>query len=87
MLPPSQAHRAIVDSLRSWCGKKSMSTSGVLVLTIHKNRSTQFCSLVVNFATDSIAANYPAELLTSYDEGTAGNGAFNLCYKVSAYTS
>ena len=70
---------AIVKGLTSWCDHNQVRTDGVLVLTVQKNRTTEFASVVVDMDSGKLHPNFPAELLTSYEETRAGD--LLVCYK------
>ena len=69
----------IISGLRSFCQSNAISTSGILVITIQRNRCTDFCSLILDFDREKLYPNYPIELCTSYKE--TKKGSFNVCYK------
>src|SRR5689334_9738866 len=71
--------KSIINRLRTFCQSNNISTSRVLVITIQKNRTSNFTTLIVDFDNDSLLPNYPAELLTSYNEKKFGD--FLVCYR------
>jgi hypothetical protein len=70
---------AIVRGLERWCDQHQVAKDGVLVITIQRNRTTEFASVVADLSSGTILANYPAEVLTKYDEMRAGD--LLVCYK------
>ncbi|EFA82475.1 hypothetical protein PPL_04900 [Heterostelium album PN500] len=69
----------IIKNLRNFCSSKGISTNGVLVITIQNNWTTSFSSLIVDFNSNELLPNYPAELLTNYNEKRLGD--LLICYK------
>ncbi|EFA82393.1 hypothetical protein PPL_04818 [Heterostelium album PN500] len=51
----------------------------LLVLTIQHNWTTSFSSLIVDFNSNELLPNYPAEILTNYNEKRFGD--LLICYK------
>lgn len=52
-----------IGKLRTYCATKGISTSGVLVFTIHRGRTADFSSLVVDFGGGgTLLDNYPNEI-------------------------
>ena len=62
----------LIERLRDFCVSKDISTDGALAITIQKNRSTEYASLVVDFTTDTLAPNYPVAFGQRYREGKTG---------------
>lgn len=52
-----------VGPIRKYFESRGISTSGVGAITIQKNRTSKFSSLVVDFDRDEILDLYPAEML------------------------
>ena len=59
-----------IEKLQTFCNRHSISTKGVLAITIHKNRTSDFVSLVVNFDVipPQLITNYPRQFQTPYRE-------------------
>ena len=67
------------EEMKKWCQPRGIRTDGVLVMTVQRNRSTQFASLVLDMEVGRVLPNYPMELLASYDETRSGE--YLVCYK------
>eukprot|EP00808_Paulinella_micropora_P016329 g45855.t1 len=68
----------IVSQLDSFRKIRNISTEGILAVTIQRNRTAAFCSVMIDFKAKKLLPNYPAELCNSYKETKVGD--FNVCY-------
>lgn len=67
----------------SFCKEKNIATKGVLAITIQQNRTGEFCSLIIDMDSRTIADMYPVDDLSDYKEGSIRKGAtgqFLYCY-------
>lgn len=71
----------LLRRLKYICTAVGISTIGVLAITIQRNRTTEFSSLIVNWDAMCILPNYPIEFLTDYKELKVASGTFLLCFK------
>ena len=69
---------ATVTKVQSFCERREISTKGALALTIQKNRTGEFSSLILHFGESKIEQVFPADDLQTYDEGRVGE--FLFCY-------
>ena len=67
----------IVEGVVKWCDSKSITKEGILILTVQRNRSTEFASVVVDFESLKLVPNYFME--TDYNEMVVDD--FLVCYK------
>lgn len=74
----------VFASVTDFCKRHRISTSGVLVFTAQKNRSSEFTSVIADFEKGCMLTVYPAEVLasTTYKEMrlTAGSVDVLCCY-------
>ena len=73
----------ILGHMLSFCKEKNIATKGVLAITIQQNRTGEFCSLIIDMDSRTIADMYPVDDLSDYKEGSIRKGAtgqFLYCY-------
>ena len=73
----TESDTELVNKLRSFCAKHRIATVRTLIITIQKNRTTSFASLVVDFEAGRIMKHYPI-MDIPYRELRVGN--FNVCF-------
>jgi hypothetical protein len=56
----------IISKLKLFAQKQNISSEGVLAITIQKNKSTEFSSLIVDFEHSDILTHYPKGLWYYY---------------------
>eukprot|EP00917_Polyrhabdina_sp_WS-2016_P013266 GHVP01029209.1.p1 GENE.GHVP01029209.1~~GHVP01029209.1.p1 ORF type:complete len:121 (+),score=0.09 GHVP01029209.1:124-486(+) len=61
------------EKLKATCMKLGIPQTGVLAITVQRNRTTEFSSVICNFDDMSVATHYPIEFVNSYKEGSIGN--------------
>lgn len=69
--------------LRRFCEARGINTDRVTVLTVQRNRTSSFFSLVIDWQADKLLKLYPAEALVSYKEIVVkdpGNADFLVCF-------
>ena len=77
-LTPSDQSTLLAD-LRRFCVERGISTNRVLALTVQRNRSTEFSSIIVNLNSGKILDVYPErDACSTYKEGSIGNYLY--CY-------
>jgi hypothetical protein len=77
----SSRFSALLDPLREFCEQQGLKTDKVLALTIQKNRTTEFSSLIVNFTSGNILEVYPdRDACSIYKEGRLNNGPTDYLY-------
>ena len=54
-----------VSKIREYFQERGISTSGVCAITVQKNRTSQFSSLILDFDRGQVLDLYPAEMLTT----------------------
>ncbi len=69
----------IFQQLQHFCLANSIKTEQVLAITIQKNRTTDYSSLIVDFENAQLLPNYPIEIMDDYKEKVFGD--FLVCYK------
>eukprot|EP00240_Pyramimonas_obovata_P012633 CAMPEP_0118921566 /NCGR_PEP_ID=MMETSP1169-20130426/794_1 /TAXON_ID=36882 /ORGANISM="Pyramimonas obovata, Strain CCMP722" /LENGTH=233 /DNA_ID=CAMNT_0006862311 /DNA_START=122 /DNA_END=823 /DNA_ORIENTATION=+ len=70
----------IVRKLRAFCRSHSIPTEGALVVTVHRNRTTEFASVIVRWDNEQLLPLYPlATDLQQYSELKVGD--FFVVYK------
>jgi len=72
----SKNDKKIIEELAKFCEKLNISTEGVLVINIQRNRTTQFSTLIVDFEKRETLPVYPQAL--QYEEKTIKD--FLICY-------
>lgn len=70
----------VLKVLRDLCEAKGIATTNLGAFTFQKNRSTEFCSIIVDWDQDKLLPNYPINLLNEYEEIRLP-GDVLLCYK------
>mmetsp|Transcript_144537 Transcript_144537/g.448812 ORF Transcript_144537/g.448812 Transcript_144537/m.448812 type:complete len:327 (+) Transcript_144537:34-1014(+) len=63
---------ATLQRIQEFCRKHGISTTGVLALTIHKNRTGQFTSVVVDLSKMEVLPSYPLEISNPKQEVRVG---------------
>ena len=77
----SSSHQRTIESLKAVCAARNIRTDKVLVMTVQRDRTGEFFSLVADFTRDQLLDVYPAEFLTAYKELRIGD--LNVCYNDS----
>lgn len=54
-----------VNKFRKYFQDRGISTTGVSAITVQKNRTSQFSSLILDFDREQLLDLYPAEMLTT----------------------
>jgi hypothetical protein len=72
------ADNEIVAKIRAFCEKNRISTSHILAITIQRNFTTEFSSLIIDLDKAELLQHYPTEI-TSYEEKLIGQ--FIICFK------
>ena len=72
-----------VGLFRKYCNARAIPTSNVLAITVQKNRTTEFSSLIVDMTPgkSKVLEVYPAQLITGYKETSEGD--FLVCYSAN----
>eukprot|EP00808_Paulinella_micropora_P029523 g37962.t1 len=52
----------IISKIEAFCKGQNISTDRILVITIQRNRTTDVCSLIIDFKRKDLLPNYPLEL-------------------------
>lgn len=58
---------------RNYCKARGIPTTGVLAMTVQKNRTSNFSSAIIDFENEMILSHYPADELSSYKETSEGS--------------
>jgi hypothetical protein len=72
----------VVDRVQKFCNLRKIPTDNVLVITIQRNRTGDFCALVVDFSTRTLCKGYPDEMPTTKTLKSIGEN-FTTCYVAS----
>lgn len=72
-------NNSIIARLQAFCKQHHIDTNNVLAITIQKNRTTEYTSLIVNFENGSLLTHYPVDALVKYKEIQIGD--FLVCYQ------
>eukprot|EP00930_Biecheleria_cincta_P030154 TRINITY_DN20913_c0_g1_i1.p1 TRINITY_DN20913_c0_g1~~TRINITY_DN20913_c0_g1_i1.p1 ORF type:complete len:247 (+),score=31.22 TRINITY_DN20913_c0_g1_i1:366-1106(+) len=70
----------LIQRFEAFCKIKRISTDGILAVTIQRNRTTEFSSLIINWDTMSTSPNNPMEFLKDYKELKVAGSAFLVCF-------
>lgn len=62
-----------VNLYRAYCKARDIPTTGVLAITVQKNRTTEFSSAIIDFEHEEVLSHYPADKLDNYNEKTEGD--------------
>jgi hypothetical protein len=77
-LTPEQ-RTEVIDGIREFCEQQHLATDAVVALTIHKNYSSEFSSVIVNLKSGALLEVYPdKDACSTYKEGRIG--AYLFCY-------
>jgi len=77
-----------VRKLRSFCEKKGISTTGAIAITIHRNRTGDFASIIANFDDGTVHTVYPQAFNKVYNEGPVNESEeFLYCYQAELDTA
>lgn len=71
--------KEIIRRIHAYCAQAGIATSKVLAITIQRNRTTEFSSLIVDFEAELLLPIYPVEKLSDYKEKACGE--FLVCYR------
>lgn len=74
------ASRDTVDNCRRFCERHGLSTRGVLALTAQVNRTTEFCSILLDFERGDLLDVYPAEFIAAAGYKEMRLGELLVCY-------
>jgi hypothetical protein len=82
---PISEQESLVERIAQACNARGIATTNVLAITMQENRSSNFSSLIIDFESRRILANYPiAAPLSVYREITVGN--LLVCYSANLDT-
>ena len=71
----------VIDELRRVCEANNIAMTRLGLFTFQKNRTTEFCSIVVDWDSNQLLTNYPIELLNNKYNELRLPGNVLLCYK------
>lgn len=73
----------ILADLICFCKKYDIEMEGISAYTIHINKSTEICSLIIDWNTNKILTNYPIKFVGKYKELKLNNNKLLVCYKTN----